>query len=328
MSISRGKLTALWLLLRTLGQLGGEAPESELLKFAQRSGLRAGGLPIRDGIVLARAGGFFEERNGMTVLTELSKHALELSHEDEPSAELVRLFVSALFFREPPSWVAWWQGSPDDLEAVLPAEERRILKSAGLFPPPDSSNPAGWAWWEALGKAPRSQDTSAARKAVGDAGEELTVAYERSRLARQGFVGLAGRVRWLARESDAYGFDVLSYAGGDFADLAPEEPIAIEVKSTSLPDLGRFPLFLSAHEWSVASELDPRSVLHLWSGVSVGPPACAESTQPIVVPSSMLAGHLPGPAACGDSCRWQSARLVLATEELRFVGAGVVETSS
>jgi hypothetical protein len=226
------------------------------------------------------------------------------------------VFVAALLFRTPPPWVAWWQGSPEDLAVVIPPEERRVLKSAGLFPPPGSSDPAGWAWWDALRKVPFPENTSAARKQIGDAGEELTLEYERGRLTQQGYPELAGEVAWLARESDAYGFDVLSYAGEDFEGLVPEEPIAIEVKSTSLPDRGQFQLFLSAHEWNVVNELGARSVLHLWSGVQPGPPANAEVTKPIILAPAALTEHLPGSPQCGEICRWQSARLTLKTEKL------------
>ena len=49
------------------------------------------------------------------------------------------------------------------------------------------------------------------RKAIGDAGEELSFDYERRRLREEGFPDLAARVRWVARETAAYGFDVLSF---------------------------------------------------------------------------------------------------------------------
>ena len=53
-----GKFTALWVILRSLRQLGEGVTEDELLSYARRSGLRAGGLPVGDGLALARAGDF------------------------------------------------------------------------------------------------------------------------------------------------------------------------------------------------------------------------------------------------------------------------------
>ena len=59
------------------------------------------------------------------------------------------------------------------------------------------------------------------------------------------------RVKWVAKESPAYGFDVLSYAGR--SELGePELPIAIEVKSTTLPERSVFQCFLTIHEWQTA----------------------------------------------------------------------------
>jgi hypothetical protein len=319
--ISRGRLTALWVLLRTLEQLGGEAEEAELLKVAMRSGLRAGGLPMRDGLALARAGSFLEQSGVLICLTPRGIYALKLGEEDEPSSSAIRMFVAALLLGYPPAWVAWWQGSPQDLVVVMPEEERRVLKAAGLFPPPDSSDPAGWAWWEALSKVPFPEDASAARKQIGDAGEELSVHYERARLSAQGYPELADQVSWLARQSDAYGFDVLSHAGDDFDGLTAEQPIAIEVKSTSLPHASRFQLFLTVHEWKVANELGSRSVLHLWPGVRPGPPPSAAVAEPIVLAAAALAEHIPELPPCGGPCHWQSARLSLKIETSGAAGA-------
>jgi len=315
--VSRGRLTSLWVILRTLQKLDGAAETSELLKVAGRSGLRAGGLPIADGLVLASKGGFVQEADGRLTLGRLGKHALALDQEDEPTPILIRLFTAVLLFDSPPPWVAWWQGSPDDLREVISSDERRVLQDAKLYPLPSADDdPAGWAWWRALARVPRLKYDSSIRKQVGDAGEELTLAYERDRLNAQGYTDLAQDVAWLARESDAYGFDVLSFAGDDFDAASPSERIAIEVKSTSLPQSEKFSLYLSAHEWEVASGLGSRSILHLWSGVSPGPPPQSAADKPIVVPASSLVDHLPLPPLCNEACRWQSAHLRVTTDAL------------
>jgi hypothetical protein len=267
---------------------------------------------VSDGLALAREGGFVTERVGRLTLTPLGFEALEAGVEDEPPAQALRLFVGALLLRSPPSWVAWWQGSPADLEEVIPRDERIVLGDAGLLPVPKSDDLAGWGWWQALGRVPLAQQAAASRKLIGDAGEQLSVEFERGRLERQGYPELAGEVRWVARESDAYGFDVLSFAGDDVPGLECDERVAIEVKSTALPVRERFPLYLSSHEWEVALALGERSLFHLWAAVSPGPPASSPAAGPLVRRSTQLAGHLPGGAACGESCTWQSARLELA----------------
>ena len=231
--------------------------------------------------------------------------------EDEPNSPVLRLFVTVLLLRDPPTWVAWWQGAPHDLEAVIPAGERLILRDAGLLPAPTSTDPAGWSWWQALSRVPLPEHAAIERKQTGDAGESLTVDYERWRLTEQGYVDLAGRVSWLAQESDAYGFDVLSFAGDDRPSLSADTPIAIEVKSTTLPVGPYFRCFLSSHEWETAVGLGERYILHLWQAVDPGPPARSRSKRPIVMPAASLTDHLPGASACKDHCGWQSARVEL-----------------
>jgi Domain of unknown function (DUF3883) len=307
--LTPGRLTALWLILQTLAELGGRAEISDVSASARRSALRAGGLPVPDGLRLAREGGFVFESAGTCVLEPLGERALAMSDEEEPPPEVLRLFITVLFLRLPPPWVAWWQGSPGDIEAVVPAEEQRVMRDAGLLPQPPIEDPGGWAWWEALGRVPLAEHTAAARKEIGDAGEELSFEFERRRLRAEGYDELADAVDWIARDSDAYGFDVLSFAGDDHAPLDPNERIAIEVKSTALPVIEDFPLFFTAHEWEVLSRLGPRGVLHLWPAVEAGPPPRSRAEQPIVCAPATLAEHLPGPPTCGEPCGWQSAEL-------------------
>lgn len=307
--LTPGRLTALWLVLQTLGELGGRAETPDLRATARRSALRAGGLPVPDGLRLALEGGFAVEEAEMCALEPLGERALAMSDEEEPPREVLRLFITVLCLQRPPAWVAWWQGSPADIDAVVPSDERRVMQTAGLLPQPPIEDLGGWAWWQALGRVPLPDHAATERKQIGDAGEELSMAFERWRLRAQGYNELADAVRWIARESDAYGFDVLSYAGDDHVPLEPNDRIAIEVKATTLPLTEHFPLFFTAHEWEVLSGLGPRAVLHLWPAVDAGPPPRSRAEQPIVCAPAVLAEHLPGPPICGELCGWQSAKL-------------------
>lgn len=309
--MTRGRLTAAWLVLRTLDKLGGQAEASEVMGYARRSSLRGGGLPLHDGARLACEGGFIVERAGLYAMRPLGERALGLGVEDEPTSSVLRLFVKVLLLRDPPAWVAWWQGAPHDLEAVIPEGERIVLRDAGLLPQPPPTDPEGWGWWQALARVPLPEHVAIERKHIGDAGESLTVAYERARLTEQGHIGLAAQVAWLAQESDAYGFDVLSFAGDNHQPLAPDTPIAIEVKSTTLPPGPYLRCFLTAHEWETALGLGERYIMHFWQAVAPGPPPSSQRKSPVVMPASSLTDHLPGTSACGDACGWQSARIEL-----------------
>lgn len=107
-------------------------------------------------------------------------------------------------------------------------------------------------WWDAINTMIKDWERKDLA-AIGKQAEELTIDFERQRLNACGLVELARRVRWMSQESDAYGYDVLSFCG----DSAPlfgartDDPLRIEVKGTVLVTASaRF--FLTRHEWTVA----------------------------------------------------------------------------
>jgi hypothetical protein len=187
---SLGRVTALWLVLRTLAKFGNRAATTEVISFASRSSLRSGGLPVKDGYRLAIIGDFVREDKNETHVSDLGFTALGLCDEDEPNEEVRRLLVSTIILRRPPAWVAYWQGDPSSLDLVVPENDRELLESAGLLP----ANPGDLrrrAWWLALGAVPLPDQMESLRKAIGDAGEELSYRYEKARLTAQGFPQLA-----------------------------------------------------------------------------------------------------------------------------------------
>jgi hypothetical protein len=317
--LTPGRITALWHILRTIGKLGGVADEEELMAFARRSALRSGGLPLVEGLRLARVGHFVENAPGTDaaeralVVAALGLQALALEEADEPGPEARRLLLSVLLLRDPPAWVAYWQGDPSSADVVIPQPQRTLLGHAGLFPlttPEDDL--ATWAFWDALDVVPLEQRTGDNRKAIGDAGEELTVEYEQRRLRDEGFPRLANDVQWLARESDAYGFDVLSFCGSRYSQgQNPDAPLAIEVKSTTLPASVTFRFFLTAHEWRTASKLGENYRLYLWANVDLGPPPASTDHDPVALRAATLRSHIPGGPDCGEDCDWQTTQLVL-----------------
>jgi hypothetical protein len=276
--------------------------------------LRAGGLPIRDGYRLANVGGFVEA-GAVVRLTSLGHEALSRGEEDEPSKDVLRVFVSVLTLRFPPSWVAYWQGSPESLDLVLPDSERQVLTAASIESGPTVDDLETWAWWDALERVPQGEESAAHRKALGDAGEQLTLNYERARLKKEGFPELAARVRWVARESAAYGFDVLSFFGSSFGADKPESRLAIEVKANALVARRAFQLFLTEHEWSTACRLGHSYIFHLWDGVTAQPRLAAARKSPVILTPDVLKSHLPSPPPCREACCWKSSFLVLSLRE-------------
>lgn len=306
-----GRITALWVVLKTLQKMDLRAKTLEVLSFASRSGLRSGGLPIDDGLELGLRGGLIMEVDSDLVPGPLGLEALRLCDEEEPSGPVRRLFLSVLTLRDPPPWVAYWQGDPTSLDLILSDADKGMLASAGLYPPGKGEDLLSMGWWRALAVVPIPAEVMAQRKVIGDAGEELSLRFERARLIQEGFPSLADQVWWVARESPAYGFDVASFGGKTFGKKEPEAPLAIEVKSVGYPVRKRFPFHLSVHEWTAAAELGTRHIFHLWNSVRPGPIPTAGSASPLVVRGSELLSHLPGPTSCRGGCQWESVYVEL-----------------
>lgn len=305
-----GRFTALWVVLRSAAKLGAIADPEELLSFARRDGLRCGGLPIKDGFQLAILGGFLRGED-QVALTDLGVTALSRCTEDEPSSEVLRLFISVLLLRHPPAWVAYWQGDPSSLDIVLPETSRELLNEAKfLATPAGTEDLEAWALWDALRATPPLELLAEQRKAIGDAAETLSFNYEKERLIREGYATLAARVRWLARESPAYGFDILSFFGS-LGETAPDRPLAVEVKGQAVTGLKQFTFFLTSHEWETASALGVQYLLHLWDGVRPGTAPSAGRAEPLLIQSDSLKKHIPSRPRCGDACDWSATLITL-----------------
>ena len=304
--LTKGRLTALWVVLRSASKLGKVVDHTELISFARKSGLRGGGLPISDGYELATLGGFLSGKDTVALST-LGADVLARCGEEEPSPEVLRIFLSVLLLRYPPAWVPYWQGDPSSFDIVLPEAMKEIMEDAELVSDGRLADVENWSLWNALQRVPQPEETAALRKAVGDAAEELSLGFERSRLRSEGYPALAERVRWVARESAAYGFDILSFVG-KLSSAAPESHLAIEVKGQSLVARPVFSLYITSHEWRTAKALSDSYIFHLWHGVSreEGTIQAANSV-PIVIRGSVFETHIPARPSCGARGDWYSA---------------------
>jgi hypothetical protein len=324
--ITPGRLTAVWVVLRSLEKLGDSVPANQLLPFARRSGLRCGGLPIEDGFALALDGGFVVSHD-VVRLTDLGREALSHCNEEEPTQEVLRLFVSVYLLRQPPTWVAYWQGDPRSLDIVLPDSARELLRDADLLHASsinELEDLEAWAWWDALRGVPIVEETAGHRKSIGDAAERLSFEYEKDRLQTEGFPDLAERVRWVARESPAYGFDILSYSGRSLDPTVPTRPIGIEVKGMALVAQADFRFYLTAHESETGLRLGSQYLFHLWDGVHPGAERPSFRAQPLLCRPPLLTEHLPSPPTCRRGCAWESALLILPLTSCTLPPSGAV----
>ena len=300
-----GRFTALWVVLRSAADLGGVVDRQELLSFSRRNGLRCGGLPIKDGFQLAVLGGFLNDGEEVGI-SDLGRVALERSDEEEPSPDVLRLFTSVLFLRYPPAWIAYWQGDPSCLDLIMPGPARDLLEDADLLMDQPSEEIEAWALWDAFREVPLLDHSSERRKAVGDAAEDLSFEYEKRRLATEGFPHLIRNVRLVARESPAYGFDILSFRGNLMGKGDPEDRLAIEVKGKTLASANRISFFLTDHEWRTSQKLSGQYIFHFWDNVQPRKDYIDLLREPIVFIPHQLAEHVPRSPDCNSNCGWKT----------------------
>jgi hypothetical protein len=110
---------------------------------------------------------------------------------------------------------------------------------------------------------PAARDAS--NKALGRAGEEFVVGFERRRLERAGCSNLAAKVRWVADvDGDGYGYDIRSFE-------ADGQERLLEIKTTYGHERTAF--WMTKRECDVAAEQGDvyrvRRVYHFFNDVKM-----------------------------------------------------------
>lgn len=186
----------------------------------------------------------------------------------------------------------WIQGARFGRRHVLqysPPEIAQICREAGLA---TEASDEVVAFWDLL--AARARGLHDVRlNETGRQGERLTLQYEEQRTGRP--------PRWIALESNADGYDVLSSVSDVNGAL-----LCIEVKASRAGVRGDF--YLTRQEWDTARDL-LNFALHLWD-LSVPSPSLA------VVTIQQLATHVPRDEGEGF---WDSVRIPFSS----FAGAFV-----
>lgn len=188
----------------------------------------------------------------------------------------------------------WAQGARFGRRHVLqysPPEIAQICREAGLAA---SALEDVVAFWDLL--AARARGLHDVRlNETGRQGERLTLHYEKQRTGRS--------PRWIALDSNADGFDVLSSLSG-----ADSAPLCIEVKASRAGVHGDF--YVTRHEWNIAQDL-LHFTLHLWD-LSTSLPRLA------VLGIQDLAMHVPHDE--GQGC-WDSVRVPFSSFAASFAAA-------
>ena len=169
--------------------------------------------------------------------------------------------------------------------SYAPAAEPQSL---WFGPPPTHANeppPVDPILMAAIGRKYDVAERDERNRALGEAGEQLVLRYERSRLIALGRTDLAEKIRWTSKETgDGTGFDIESFDDGGGTKL-------IEVKTTN--GWERTPFHISRNELAVADEnRDCWHLYRVWNMIrepkafSIRPPLQAHVA---LTPTSFLA---------------------------------------
>lgn len=175
--------------------------------------------------------------------------AVSLGQEWTDSKDGLMFVAYAVIALAKPWWLRLFPSGRDQVKSALDADQKQLLKNAGLFDPvPDEKV---LAWWDSLCAQARSaQDTD--KMKLARAAERLSLEYEKKRLAS---IGVGISPVWVALEDNTLGYDIKSY------DVVDGHVVSrlIEVKSAS-----RNEIYISRNEWNNAHTAQGRYIFHVW----------------------------------------------------------------
>lgn len=270
--ITPGKITALSRTIQWVAhnpRVAGETIASHLVQNKSILNLQL----ARDALRLAIILGVVTDDQGVISLTKKGERFLSDSHD--PSGIFLRrrlLLQIVLSLRRDLMWMAF--ASQEELREK-DRNLAQILEELGLVRRVLTED--ALVFWSELRHAGQHLDRAMLKK-IGDEAEALSMEYERTRLNQNGFPLLSNRIRWLSRESDLHGYDILSFRG-DGRD--PNARIHIEVKKLSTRSDGSLYFHLSRNEYQQLRALDGNYFFHLWdfNNADLGAPMVVEGHQ-------------------------------------------------
>jgi hypothetical protein len=199
------------------------------------------------------------------------------AHPNGARSLRLRFQLQAFILQTKPSWSALLCRGRREVAALLPAEIRQCLQDAGLL---DGTEADTVQWWDSLSVAARTESQHELLT-IGRFGERLSLKYEQNRIG--------GDPLWQALESNAAGYDILSW-------VAPSRPerLLIEVKCSVLTQ-NTAQLHITRFEWQTARTAK-NSLFHLWI---VRP----ETRSLWIRTTDQIRPHIPGDYGDGE---WES----------------------
>ena len=253
--ISSGRISALFRLLRAL-QTSAPVSEESLREFLLRN-RTVPSISIWEGAKLTGSRlRLISESDGGLVLTEKGKNLL-VGHEDDAGTSLKRrvLLMIITEFRRDLMWIA--SVEKEQLASIEPGVRDCLSELELLRRNLSDDAEKFWADLRTAG----SRINVGLLKRIGDEAESWSMTFERERLTAGGRLDLVEKIRWLSRESDLHGYDILSFSSEHEAD---QQRSHIEVKKISQHNEGTRYFFFSRNEFEQASVLADEYVFHLW----------------------------------------------------------------
>lgn len=268
-------------------------------------------MPVDDGLTILMIIGLIELVDGKISVTEAGLKIIALCENEEPNLSVIRQILLPIIKKMTPAWITFAGRPLEERIIAIPERWREVLYKAELLSAPLSEE--AQKWWDVLQEKVDDIERAYVKK-IGDAGESLTITYEKRRLLIEEHSDLAERVRWISRESDYYGFDVESYRGRmEPSVLRPEDRIMIEVKSTNSDSEKSIRFILTRNEWETALANINCYYFYLWKNIAISSTSIT-GDGPIVLNVGFVQKYIPQDQH--EMGKWMKCRIELNLNEL------------
>lgn len=302
-TISPGRITALWIVLRTASKYD-EITFSDLFSIAKNTSLRGGGLPIDDGIKIGIAVGFLVLQNDVIKIHSSGQKIVLSWDGEEPNQLILRELLLHLVLKLKPSWLTFTCKSIEERILAIPNEWLEVLENAELIRQPLSNEAI--EWWKLIQQKVEEIDEDF-KSTVGEIGEYLSIKFEKLRLIRDKFHLLADGIKWISKESDAYGYDISSFFGNlNFSKSNTNDEIFIEVKSSVTSSKIKFYFILTRNEWDTAEANIEKYFFHLWKNVKILTKG-SSGEGPLIISAKTIKKLVPKDQS--ENCNWLKCRI-------------------
>jgi hypothetical protein len=306
--LTPGKITALWQVI-LLARKYPSTHISEIIKILRGSSLRGGGLPVDDGVEVGLAYKLFSiEKGKLNVSDFANEKLLNNCSTEEPNSIVLKEILAIVIKTHNFHWLINFNVDATVFKISIPENWIDLLDLANLF---DFSLSEVLEWWKDLiYKYNIYRDEN--NKKTGEVGENLTMIFENSRLSDDGFENTELIVLWASQLSDRFGYDVKSIRGALHLDgLEKEDPVFIEVKSSSYTTTNNFIFHLTKKEWEIASDNLGSYYFYCWTNINTSK---VEGIGPYIIKAEQIKEHIPKNVSM--VCEWTECRFTVNLEDM------------